>query len=450
MRFKGTIIWTLVLVALAAFVYIYEIKGGAKREETAEMAKKAFLFDEEDVQQLVLKRPGEIISFQRVNDGWQIIQPVRARADESAVQGIIDNLERAQIERVVSETAENLADFGLQFPQVTVELEYADGLRESLHLGERNPTRSYVYSQKDGEERVFLTQVALLTQAQKELFDLRDKRVLFFEDSQVNELELQRGAEITKVRRCPEGWIMEKPLQTRGDDSSIEALLRRLKSARVESFVEEDPGSLTEYGLHKPALTITLTLGADAAQKKLLIGKEKEEGRYARDQSRSPVFLVPSNLVHDLDKTAFELRNKQVLRFDRDDVEQLELLSHDQTIVCTKDTSGQWQMVAPESSVVKTWKVENILSSLSGLKAESFVEEDPRNLAKYGLSKPSFRAILRGQDRDLAALRIGKDVGEQVYACDETGAPVALVAEGIVVTLSPELKDLVEQKASAE
>ncbi|KPL19737.1 MAG: hypothetical protein AMJ92_02035 [candidate division Zixibacteria bacterium SM23_81] len=450
MRFKGTIIWTLVLMTLAAFVYIYEIKGGAKREQTAEMAKKVLIFDKEDVQQLVLKRPEEIISFQRAQDGWQIIHPVRARADESAIQGIIDNLERAQIERVVAETADNLSDFGLQSPQVTVELEYAGGLRESLRLGDRNPTRSFVYSQRDPEERIFLTQVALLTQAQKDLFDLRDRRVLFFEDSQVNELELQRGGEITKVRRSPEGWTMEKPFQTRGDDSSIEALLRRLKGARVESFVEEQPGSLTEYGLHKPALTITLTLGADAAQKKLLIGKEKEEQRYAQDQSRSPVFLIPSNLVQDLDKSAFELRNKQVLQFDRDEVDRLELRSLDQTIICTKDTSGQWQMVAPESSAAKTWKVESILSSLSSIKAESFVEEDPRDLARYGLSKPRFEAILKSQGSDLAALRIGKDEREQVYACDETGAPIALVAERIVATLSPELKDLVELEAPVE
>ena len=183
MRFKSTIVWTLVLVTLAAFVYIYEIKGGAKREETAEMAKSVFLFDKEDVRRLVLKRPQEIIMFQRINEGWQIVQPVRAQADESAIGGIIDNLEGAQIERMVAETAENLADFGLQSPQVTVELEYANGLRDSLRLGDRNPTRSFVYSQKGAEERIFLTQVALLTQVQKDLFDLRDKRVLFFEDS---------------------------------------------------------------------------------------------------------------------------------------------------------------------------------------------------------------------------------------------------------------------------
>ena len=67
----------------------------------------------------------------------------------------------------------------------------------------------------------------------------------------------------------------------------------------------------------------------------------------------------------------------------RDEVDQLELLSLDQTLICKKDTSGQWLMVAPESSAAKTWKVESILSSLSGLKAESFVE-DKRGVGHVG------------------------------------------------------------------
>lgn len=450
MKFKGTLFWAIALLALAAFVFFYEIKGGEKRERAAEQAKKIYLFDQGDIQRLTLGFPEETIACQRTEEGWRIIQPVDARGDEPIIQGIIRALQGAQMERVVSETGENLADFGLSPPQVSVELESEDGWKQTLHLGGRNPTGTYVYAKKEGEPPVFLTPVGLLTQAKKEVFDLRDKSLLAFEEAEVNGLTLRRGRQTVELNKGPQGWMLEKPLQVKGDESAVQSLLRRLKTARVKSFVEEEPEDLAPYGLHQPWLTITLTLGPDRAQKRLLVGKESGDDRYARDESRNPIFLIPASMVKELDKTTFDLRDKLVLHFPKEQVDQVELESPDRTIVCQKDTADQWFMVAPESSAVKGWKVESILSSLSSLRAESFVEESPRNLAKYGLSSPRSEAVLRGQGDQLAALRIGAQHQEQLYACDQTGAPVVLLDQSIVGTLSPDLVDLMELEVPAQ
>jgi hypothetical protein len=289
-----------------------------------------------------------------------------------------------------------------------------------------------------------------LAQARKEIFDLRDKSLLTFEEAQVNGLTLRRGRQAIELGKGPQGWMLEKPLQARGDESAVQSLIRRLKTARVKSFVEEEPGDLAPYGLHRPELTITLTLGPDKAHKRLLIGKEKGDDRYAQDESRDPIFLIPDSVVNELDKTSFDLRDKLALHFQRNQVDRVELKSPDRTIICQKDTADQWQVVAPEPSAAKNWKVASILSSLSTLKAESFVEENPRAVAKYGLSNPRYEVILRAQGNDLAALRIGDQKGSKVYACDQTSAPVFLVDQSIVGTLSPELADLVEQEAPAQ
>jgi hypothetical protein len=344
----------------------------------------------------------------------------------------------------VNESGENLAQFGLNPPLVIVELEYHSGPQRVLHLGQHNPTRSFVYAQKDGQGPVFLTRAGLWTQVQKDPFDLKDKSILSFEDSEVNGLVLKQGREIIELRKDGDGWMLEKPIRARGDQSSIEALLRRLKTSRITSFVEENPQDLTEYGLHKPRLTITLTLGSEKAQKKLSIGGEKDDQHYARDESRDPVFLISGDLVEEVNKTPFDLRDKLVLHFPREQVDRMELTSPEKTIICQKDTANQWHIVAPEPSAAKSWKVASILSTLSTLKAESFVEENPQDLAKYGLSKPRFEAILKDQGQDLAVLRLGAEKGEQVYACDDTRAPVSLVAQRIVGTISPSWEDLVE------
>ncbi len=451
MKFKGTLIWAAVLMSLAAFVYLYEIKGGEKREQAAERAKKVLNFEDTNPQRLVLKRPQDTIVCQRTGQDWQILQPVNARGDEAAIRGVIGSLEGAQIERVVDVSGKNLADFGLDPPQVTMELEVEGDLGGILHLGQRNPTGTFCYAQKEGQETVFLTGVGLLTQGQKPLFDLRDKRTLFFQPTEVTGLALKKGRDTIEVRKSPpEGWSLRKPLVAPGDEAAIEALLRQLATTKVQSFVEEKPEDLVRYGLHQPELTVTLTLGRDDAQKRLLIGKDKDDQHYARDESRDPVFLIPSSLVQAVNKSPFDLRDKAVLHFDREQVDRLELISLDGTIICQRDTASQWQMVAPESSAVKDWKLQSILSSLSNLRAESFVSEAPANLSPYGLSSPRLRAVLTGNGAHLTTLLVGKDKGEQVYVCDGTGAPISLVAATILGTLSPELKDLKHTEASSE
>jgi hypothetical protein len=241
--------------------------------------------------------------------------------------------------------------------------------------------------------------------------------------------------------------MLEKPLHVKADKISIEGILRKLQTARVSSFVEEHPEDLWPYGLVQPELTITLSLDPQGALHQLLIGTQKEDQRYARDDSKDPVFLIAETLLEEVDQTPFDLRDKRVLDFDRNRVTQLELLSPERTIICQRDTSGRWQLTAPESAAAKKWELDNIVSLLSTLKAESFVDERPADLWPYGLASPHLQAMLRENSKQLAALRIGAGKGDQVYACDASGAPVSLVNSDIVKALSIAVADLQEEKA---
>jgi hypothetical protein len=445
MKFKGTLLWAIVLIVLAVFVYLYEIKGGQRRQEEAEEAKKLLPVTTEEITELTLKRPQETVVCRRTDDvstddGWQIVEPLRTAGDRSAIETIIGTLAQAQTHRVIADTSADLAPFGLNPPQATVEVRSGEVLEGIIHLGHRNPTGDHIYARREGEPTVFLTATNLLLQAQKELFELRDRRVLTFQQPEVRGLALHRVAETIDILHEPEGWKLNKPLQVMADKTLVENMLRKLSSARVSAYIDESPEDLAPYGLDQPALSVTLTLGLEASQKTLSIGAQKDDqGRYARDASRDPVFLIPTDLYQELDQHAFDLRDKTVVAFDKGRAAELELRFDQVNIICHKDSSGQWHMAAPESTAADRWEVEALISSLAGLRAESFVDEDPVDLDRYGLTNPSLEAILRDETgQQLAALRLGKELDESVYACDADGAPVVLVDRSIVTSLSPD------------
>jgi hypothetical protein len=448
MKFKGTLIWALILIVLAAFVYLYEIKGGRQRQVAEEEAKKLLPVKTETIDELTLRRPDETIVCRRTGDGWQITEPLNTAGDDAAIDRILQTLARAETSRTVSDSAADLAPFGLDPPQVSVEIRSADGPIETLQLGHKNPTGSHVYVRRDGRPTVYLTDTPLLSEAQMDLFQLRDRRVLSFQQPEVRSLTLERGREQIEIVRDAGGWLLKKPLQVKADTDKIEGMLRKLSSAQVRAYVEEEPKHLSSWGLDRPELSVILTLGPESARKTLQIGDTDDEGRYARDLSREPVFVIPNDLFQELDTDLFDLRDKIVLNFQKDRTAEVELRFDETTIVCRKDTSGQWQLAEPESTAADRWEVESIIGTLAGLKAEEFVDQEPVDLDRYGLSAPRLEAILRDDaGQRIAWLRLGKKTEEGVYACDADGRPVVLVNVTTLTALSPKLENLKKKEA---
>ena len=62
MRFKGTLVLLIVVLALGGFIYFYEIKGGEQREKAKESESQIWKFEDKDIQQIDLASSGQHIS----------------------------------------------------------------------------------------------------------------------------------------------------------------------------------------------------------------------------------------------------------------------------------------------------------------------------------------------------------------------------------------------------
>ena len=54
MRFKGTLVLLIAVVALGSYIYFYEIKGGEKREKAKEAESQFWKIEDKDIQQMEL------------------------------------------------------------------------------------------------------------------------------------------------------------------------------------------------------------------------------------------------------------------------------------------------------------------------------------------------------------------------------------------------------------
>ena len=447
MKFKTNVAIGAVFVALLAFVYFYEIKGGEERRQEAEKSKQLFVFQDDDAQRLELLRGDDALVLAKGTGGWNLSAPMTDGADQEAVERYLRNLRECEREKVVVDSAaasaEEAAQYGLDAPRLKVRLRTEDGGEQVVAFGADSPTDRFTYAQLQGDNpEIFVVRAWRFDNLDKRAFDLRDRRVLAFAKDEVMQVQRTGLGGAVVVDRVDADWQLREPVTARAAADAVDGLLDKIDQAEIEAFVAEEPDTtaLASYGLGEPPhVEVALLVGADRAEKRLAIGGADEQGRwYARDASRPQVFLVDSTLVQELIKSIADLRDKEPLRFERDQVERIVLTRGTATaFAADKDTSGVWHLSDPVGRDAKSWKLNSLLSDLEQLEVEGFAEELPAEAA------PAFGIELHGDGQTLLTVRLSAAAGTS-YLQQEGDDAVYVVSGDDFAELDLDIDDVAQ------
>jgi hypothetical protein len=454
MRLKTNLIIGALFAALLAFVYFYEIRGGEERKAESDRAKQLADFSESEARRLTIDRIDTLIVLEKVQDRWWLKSPVECEADQEAVERYLRNLRECERDKVVEEAGKVRDDpevarkYRLHAPRLKVAVETASGGIDTLWWGADSPTQRFVYVQQRGDNpEIFTVQAWRYDNLDKRVFDLRDRRVLAFDQAAVREARLIQPQGTIALARA-EGWRLLGPVAALADEEAVKELLDQLHQAQARSFVPEPAPAPAQYGLDAPSLEVSLLLGDERAEKRLRVGAPAPGGAYyAQDHSRPAVFTVDSSLVKELSKTVFDLRDKKPLKFARDAVDRIELQGPGQALAAVKDTAGVWSLVAPQSGPAKSWKFNNLLSQLEGVEVEEFAGEGAGPLRARGLDAPRLRVVLQAGGQGVMEVKLAEKDG-QVYLARSGDQAVYRVAGSVLKDLDLQLGDVVQSPAT--
>jgi hypothetical protein len=451
MKGRATLILFGFLMALAAFVYFYEIKGKAVREKSDAKSKTLLALEEDQIRKVTVLRPAETLVFEKEGDRWRILEPVKALGDKYAAKGLVTSAATAKSERVIDE-AGGLSEYGLADPKYTLIVQSKSGLSDTLLIGDPNPAGSSVFVKKSGNPAVHLTAASLSTAIGKSLFDLRDRTALPFEKDDVRKIEIRRGSTTVLLEKENDSWEMKSPFTARARKTAVDGLLSKVGYAEARKFEAESATGLERYGLRNPAVSLTLTCGPDQSPKRLLIGRREGEVYYAMDEARPPVFTVDSSVVNELKKEAAGLRDRKVCEFDQWSVKRCEIRSRGSAaFICVKDTSDEWAVESPEKGKAKSWKITGMFSDLSGLEAAAFIGKTSSGLSRYGLDRPVREIDLKdGKGATVAGVAFGAADGKGgIFVLNKLSKWVYTVQDGILKNLTPDLNEVLEKNEAA-
>jgi hypothetical protein len=266
-----------------------------------------------------------------------------------------------------------------------------------------------------------------------------------FEKAKVKAITLARtDGETLALVREGDGWKMTQPIAVAADSNEVDSLLSSVESLEVSAVANANATSLTEYGL-APAHT-TATLGRDGGEPVVLLLGDKapaDSGVYAKIPSSPRVFTVLSTYESAFEKKAFDLRDRDVLHVRRDDVKSIAVTGPQGAYALTRGDGNDWAFTAPFQSAAARWSVDSFIGSLESLRMDSVADENAKDLAAYGLSKPERTVALTLASGTQKTLEIGKATTDgKHYARDSATSLVVVVPKVIAEDLSKGMNEL--------
>ena len=273
------------------------------------------------------------------------------------------------------------------------------------------------------------------------------KKLFQFEKEEVNSISLVRGAGSIILNKENGGWKLVAPIEAKVDAAAVEGLVSELSSTQVERSLEPDSVDWKDYGLEDPNLKITMGL-EDGRRLDLELGDKdfNQASVFGRIPHQAKVLVLPTLLHTTVDKELFDFRDKSVLDFDREQVREVRVRSRRKTYRLQKE-GEDWSIREPIQARADRSEIRTFLSDLEFARVEEFLERGAGGLKPYGLNAPSSRVDLYlGENRARKTLLVGKQVGAQFYAKDDSGSDVFKIKEDLVAKLNLDLSKLRDRK----
>jgi cbb3-type cytochrome oxidase subunit 3 len=414
MRWRSLGVLAATLVVLAGAYYALEARG----KKSGDDAKRLFVADDKEVEQISIRRKTESIIVRRDGGEWRLVEPVRAKTNGTEIDSLLHVILNARQERGIDDQPKSLIEFGLEQPAIalTVTLQGGRSLPELL-LGDKNPNGFSVYAKRGNQPAVFLVAENLRSRLDRKADDLRDRTLLPLDLDKVKQVTLiHKGRTINLTGGDARSWEMTHPTKTRADGSMVRDLLWKIKDARVKEFLARPADSTRRYGLEHPDLIVELR-EADVPKRLLLkTPPDPKAGLYALAEPGEGIVSTDARLLTDLARSPDELRDRSLLRFETTDVVSLTIRRRGQSLSVAKE-GDVWKLKTPAAGDAQAGKIYDLLYALKELRYHALVAQTRREDARYGLKSPEIEVELGLADGSrLPALLIGRSANDRLYA----------------------------------
>ena len=337
------------------------------------------------IDRAVFRVSGGEIELARQQDNWDIVRPIKARADNDAVVDILTKMNQARISKFVAASkVGNLDEFGLDTPTDVLTLYAGEGQKFEIQIGNAVPANPQaVYARLPERDTVVEVNKAFANLMNITPNDLRDRKIARLNSDLIDRITIESAIQPKIVLAREENrWRFQLPVDAPANAANISRLIEDINTHEVTEFVSDTATDLAKYGLDEPRLRITFssfatynTAESNAGEmvlSTLEFGKSENGQTYARVKEEPYIFSIADQMFDDLPKTQFNFRSLDIL-----DLQRVALVSVTiekpgaEPVDLVRDPSGQWKLKDDQQRQSDS-KIQLFLTTLTGLRAASW------------------------------------------------------------------------------
>ena len=278
-------------------------------------------------------------AMRRVAGNWQIDGvgdeiPI----DPSRIDDLLRSFGDLRAQRVIEEDAADLAQYGLDPPQVVASAIIDDGRTIELYLGNRTAVGNTWYLRTPDRRTVY---TVWLNHGNHFHFTARDLRgdqlpaivaeaitYLLLREARGRTIEITEpgAAEVEHVFMMMSRLVMIQPyaLPRAINSEKFAELQQGIAGVRIDRIVSDDPAAAAGYGLDPPRYRL-IVRDREGGELELLLGDEIDGERLFQLPGRATVYAMQQTRTAFLELSAFDLVDKFVLIQNIDTVDAVDV-----------------------------------------------------------------------------------------------------------------------------
>jgi hypothetical protein len=365
------------------------------------------------VSRVVLKTAAGEMELEKRGDHWEIVKPLRARADDQKIGDLIAQVTTARIQQFVADDHGDLHPYNLAEPRGSITL-FGPGDKQGqmLQIGGPAKEKDQVYVRSAARGFVYTLPKKIEEILNAKPNDVRDRHMVRFDTNILDRITIASTSKgKTVLARKDENWMIFSRNNAPANSGEALRLTDMLNQEQVARFVEDVASNLVKYGLDKPQLQITLSSFAseNTAETKagespiatIAFGKQDGDVVYARLGDEPFIVAVRKKLLDEILTDPLQWQELSIFKFKPEQIHRFSVTTATERAL-VRGASNEWTWTKGSGPIDQV-NVQSLLNTLSNLHAVRWIGS---TTPQHGFDKPQITIAFTTSPDDKAGHKL--------------------------------------------
>ena len=272
--------------------------------------KSVIEFQRDQLKALDVQGKGKEFEFEKSGDDWLIKKPFEGRGDNSEINSIASDLEFAKVEDFVNPPFAELKKYGLEKPEVRVDLFLGDNrARKTLLIGSK-VDNSY-YAKDESKDVIFKVKEELFKKLDIDPLKVRDKKLVRLDRSNLKQVDVKLGDKsFNFAKGSDDKWRMNKPEGNQQKNLLDYKIFWPIEDLEGKELIDNANLKDSKFGFDSPSAQVSIT---DKNNKltEVILGKVDNDRVYGFVKGGITVYKIDKKVLEDLNFKVDEIVEKQ-------------------------------------------------------------------------------------------------------------------------------------------